>query len=77
MAISDEITSNASGPKRVKSDGIEVEQHNLKDQIEADKHMAAKSAVRTGTLGIIFKKFKASGTASCVLGAFLAGQLFW
>ena len=36
--ISDAIVSAAGGPKRVKGDAGEVEQHGLKDLIEADRY---------------------------------------
>jgi len=32
------MTIDASQPKRVKTDGMEAEQHSLKDQIEAERH---------------------------------------
>lgn len=42
-AITDKISENAQGPKQVVSDGINVEQHPLKDQIEADKYLSGKN----------------------------------
>jgi len=43
--LKDTIKDNASGPKRAKGDSAEMEQHSLKDQIEADKYLAGKDAV--------------------------------
>ena len=45
--LKDTIKDNASGPKRAKGDSAEMEQHSLKDQIEADKYLAGKDAVST------------------------------
>ena len=39
------IRENAAGPKRARGDSGEMEQHSLKDQIEADKYLAGKDAV--------------------------------
>lgn len=38
------IQTNAEGPKEVLVDGVKNVQHPLKDQIEADKYLDAKSA---------------------------------
>ncbi len=46
--IKDAISENAAGPQRVRGDEGEVEQHDLKDQIAADKHVAQKDARRPG-----------------------------
>jgi len=43
---SETIETNLAQPKRAKGDGIEVEQHSLKDQIAADRHLASKAAAR-------------------------------
>jgi hypothetical protein len=40
MAISD----NADNPKKASSDGVSVEQHSLKDQIEYDRYKNANDA---------------------------------
>ncbi|MCL2645619.1 MAG: hypothetical protein FWD61_01275 [Phycisphaerales bacterium] len=45
------INTNASGPKRAKGDSGEVEQHSLKDLIEADKYLAAKEALKNPSKG--------------------------
>ena len=59
--LEDEITDNASGPKRVKGDMGEVEQHSLKDQIAADQYLAAKAAARTKKRGLRFTKLVPPG----------------
>jgi hypothetical protein len=48
------LASALAGPKRVKGSMGEVEQYSLKDLIEADKYLAAKSA--NGRRGVRFTK---------------------
>jgi hypothetical protein len=60
-ALRDAIRENAMGPRRVQGDAGSVEQHSLRDQIEAEKFLAAKEATRRG-LGIRLVKFKPDGT---------------
>ena len=56
------IEQNATAPKRVRGDSGEVEQHSLKDQIEADRYLASKKATQgKGMGGIRISKMKASG----------------
>jgi len=38
------IRENAAGPESAGADGVQVKQHNLRDQIEADKYLAGKEA---------------------------------
>ena len=45
------IRDNASGPRKASGDSGSVEQHDLKDQIEADRYLNSKQAVKNG-LGI-------------------------
>ena len=56
------IRENASGPKRAKGDAGEMEQHSLKDQIAADKHLASKTATAGKGLGIKLAKISPGGT---------------
>jgi len=42
--ILDKIQESALGPKRVRGDSGEVDQHPLKDLIEADKYERSKAA---------------------------------
>ncbi len=37
--LKDTIKQNAEGPKRASGDSGSVDQHSLKDQIEADKYL--------------------------------------
>ncbi|WP_436717404.1 hypothetical protein U8335_11110 [Roseiconus lacunae] len=54
--LQDEIRENASGPAKASGDAGSVEQHKLTDQIAADKHLAAKSAVAKPHRGLRFNK---------------------
>ncbi len=42
----DFIAENARGPRRVQGDSGSVEQHSLKDQIEAEKFLQSKKAAQ-------------------------------
>jgi hypothetical protein len=44
--ITDAIRENAAGPKRAQADSVTVEQHDLKDQIEADRYLSSKEAAK-------------------------------
>ena len=57
------ILDNASGPKRAAGDSGSVEQHSLKDQIEADKNLAGKDAhTKKPAKGFTRVKIDPSGT---------------
>lgn len=43
--LGDIIRDNASGPRRASGDSGSVEQHSLKEQIEAEKFLASKKAM--------------------------------
>ncbi|MCC7406907.1 MAG: hypothetical protein IT442_02470 [Phycisphaeraceae bacterium] len=55
------IAQNAASPRRAKTDGVEVEQHPLPDQIAADRYLQSKKAARTKGLGVPLKKLSPSG----------------
>ena len=57
------IKDNAAGPKRAKGDSGEVEQHDLKEQIEADRYLNSKAAAKKKGLGIRMAKAVPPGTA--------------
>lgn len=46
------IAENAAGPKRAQGDSGSVEQHTLKDQIEADRYLASKEASKRADRGL-------------------------
>ncbi|MCK4340250.1 MAG: hypothetical protein KAY37_00820 [Phycisphaerae bacterium] len=45
------IRENAQGPAKASGDSGSVEQHDLKDQIEADRYLSSKEAAKKG-LGV-------------------------
>ena len=55
------IEQNATEPKRVRGDSGEVEQHSLKDQIEADRYLASKKAVKSKGIGLRMSKMVTPG----------------
>ena len=56
------IRDNASGPRKASGDSGSVEQHDLKDQIEADRYLNSKQAVKNG-LGIRISKLLPPGAS--------------
>lgn len=61
--VENALINNALGPATAETDGMRVTQHNLKDQIELDRYLASKEAVKQpGGLGIILKKLSPPGT---------------
>jgi len=55
------IAENAAGPAKAMVDGQSVEQHALKDQIEADRYLASKRASRGRGLGVRLVKLTPPG----------------
>lgn len=55
------ISENAAGPKRARGDSGEVEQHSLKDQIEVDRYLASKRALRRKRKGLGMTKLVPPG----------------
>jgi hypothetical protein len=60
--LKDAILENALGPKKVSGDAGSVEQHSLKDQIEAERFLQSKKASRKPGLGIRLTKLSPDGT---------------
>ena len=56
------IQTNAEGPKRASGDSGSVEQHDLNDQIAADKYLESKKASRGKGLGVKLAKISPGGT---------------
>jgi hypothetical protein len=65
LSLEQAIRENADGPKRAQGDSGSVEQHALKDQIEADRYLASKEAMKKPGLGggVKFAKLVPPGTA--------------
>jgi hypothetical protein len=61
--LEQKIKENASGPKSAESDGQKVEQHSISDQIEADRYLNSKAAVKKAGSGLKISKMSASGGA--------------
>lgn len=55
------IAENAAGPKRAQGDSGSVEQHSLKDQIEADRYLASKEASKRVDRGIRMSRIAPPG----------------
>lgn len=60
--ISDAILENAQGPAEASVDGVNIKQHPLMDQIEADRYLNSRQASRARGLGIGLKKLVPPGT---------------
>jgi len=56
------IRDNAAGPRKASGDAGSVEQHDLKEQIEADRYLNAKAAAKKKGLGIKMAKAVPPGT---------------
>ena len=56
------IEDAAQGPARARGDQGEMQQHNLKDLIEADRYLAGKRAAAARRLGIRFLHLQPPGT---------------
>ena len=55
------IADNAAGPAKASVDGQSVEQHTIREQIEADRYLESKRATRKRGLGIRLFKIVAGG----------------
>jgi len=60
--IDEALEDNAVGPKRVRGDEGEVDQHPLQDQIEADKYIKGRDAADVQTVGLRFRQLQPPGT---------------
>lgn len=61
--IEKSIKENAVGPKSAESDGQKVEQHSIADQIEADRYLNSKQAMKSRGPGIKISKLVPPGGA--------------
>ncbi|MFO8014547.1 MAG: hypothetical protein R6X20_14710 [Phycisphaerae bacterium] len=61
--LDDTIRENAQGPAEAKGDSVSVRQHDLADQIAADKYLESKRASRRKGLGVKMAKLSPGGTA--------------
>ncbi|MBI5725026.1 MAG: hypothetical protein HZA50_13780 [Planctomycetes bacterium] len=56
------IRRNARGPASADVDGVRMSQHNLRDQIEADKYLASKRAGKNPAKAFTRAKIVPPGT---------------
>lgn len=61
--LKDKIKENAAGPASAEVDGQRVTQHNLKDQIEADRYTKSSEAVAKSGRGLRFSKLVPPGAS--------------
>ena len=62
--LDNSIRDNAAGPARVTGDQGSVQQHSLKDQIAADRYLAAKQAAKKSrNRGLRFNRLVLPGAA--------------
>jgi hypothetical protein len=59
--LHDAIEQNAKGPAKASGDAGSVEQHKLAEQIEADRYLASKEAVKSKKRGLRFNKLVPPG----------------
>jgi hypothetical protein len=57
------IADNATNPKKAAGDSGSVENHDLEDQIAADRYLASKEATRSKSKGIHLSKLVPPGAA--------------
>ena len=60
--LDDMIRENAQGPAEAKGDSVSMRQHDLKDQIEADKYLAGKRAMANPAKSFVRVKIVPPGT---------------
>ena len=61
--VKEAIKKSAKGPRSAKGDVGEVQQHPLKDQIEADRYLASREARSKPHKALRFAKFSPPGGA--------------
>jgi hypothetical protein len=60
--LGDAIETAAASPRSVTSDGVTVEQQSLRDLIDADKHLASKTARTNPVAALIRLKIVSPGS---------------
>ena len=60
--LTEVIKRNAEGPAEATGDSGSMRQHSLPDQIAADKYLAGKSAMSSGSMGLRRRKIVPPGT---------------
>ena len=57
------IRENAQGPAEAHGDSGGIKQHSLPDQIEADRFLASKQAMKSKARGLRFTKIRPPGAS--------------
>jgi hypothetical protein len=60
--LEQDIREDAQGPARAQGDSGSVQQHALKDQVEADRYLASKQAAKKPKRGLQFSKLVPPGS---------------
>lgn len=60
--LDDTIRENAQGPAKASGDSGSMEQHPLRDQIEADRYLNSKQAAKQKHRGLRFSRLVPPGT---------------
>jgi hypothetical protein len=63
QGLDEAIRDNAQGPAKAQGDAGSVQQHPLRDQVEADRYLESKKATRRKGLGVKFVRLEAPGAA--------------
>ena len=61
--LKDTIRENAEGPAKAAGDAGSIEQHQLSDQIEADRYLASEEAAKSKRRGLQFNKLVPPGVS--------------
>ncbi len=61
--LDDAIRENAQGPAEAHGDSGGLKQHPLPDQIEADRYLASKQAVKSKSRGVRFTQLSPPGAS--------------
>lgn len=62
-SLDETIRENAQGPAEAHGDSGGIKQHSLTDQIEADRFLASKQAVKSKSRGVRFTKIAPPGAS--------------
>ena len=60
--VADQIAENMAGPRKIAGDAGSVEQHSLRDQIDAARFLAAQNAAKKGLRGLLMQRISPDGT---------------
>jgi hypothetical protein len=60
-SLTDTVRENAEGPAEASGDGQSMRQHNLRDQVAADRYLSSRDATRRRKRGLNIAKFSPPG----------------